>query len=168
MHVVLEIIRNILLPLHPMLRARRAVLDFLRGFDAFLSYPEGYAQIANTPEGRAEFAAHIAFAEDGLNLLVAARTRELLGLPLNMGRWRTVATARARPMPNLMARYNRMRASVATIEARAQRRAARLAKELEQNPLRPDASHRSTSPAPCAVEATRRFIVQIASRSPKG
>ncbi|MDP3494224.1 MAG: hypothetical protein Q8R82_14020, partial [Hyphomonadaceae bacterium] len=59
-------------PLRPLLRLWRVVIYFLRNFDILLD-----AQLdrySNTPAGRREFEAAIAFGEDGINLMIYART----------------------------------------------------------------------------------------------
>ncbi|MDP3495421.1 MAG: hypothetical protein Q8R82_20120, partial [Hyphomonadaceae bacterium] len=94
-------------PLRPLLRLWRVVIYFLRNFDILLD-----AQLdrySNTPDGRRELEAAIAFGEDGINLMIYARTCELLGVTPSIKRGPVFQEpAKDRPIAELLARHARM------------------------------------------------------------
>ncbi len=138
-------------PLRPLLRLWRVVVYFLRNFDVLLEAQ--FDRYAYTAAGRKELEAAIAFGEDGINLMIYARTCELLGIVPVIKRGPVFQEAASpRPIAELMARHARMIDLLRTFEHRAQQRAMRIRREIEQNPLRLDASHQSTSPMLCMVE----------------
>ena len=153
-------------PLRPLLRLWEIMIYFLRTFDSILN--TDFDRYAHTEAGRREFEAGIAFGEDGINLMIYARTCELLGVTPVIRRPIFQEPAKSRPIADLLARHARMLDLLRTFEQRAQRRAARIVRS-EQSPLRLAASLQSTSPALCAEEENHRalFNVQISSSSAK-
>jgi hypothetical protein len=113
-------------PLRPVLQLWRGVMFFLQRLENTLADPGMRADLSDSAEGHGVFQTGIAFAEDGINFLIALRTREPLGLPLRLTgrRWQGPAPSRPRPFADLMKRYHRMRASLKTVERYARRRAA--------------------------------------------
>jgi hypothetical protein len=162
MKQAVEIILTILIPLRPLLRAWTILLWYLHGLHEAIT---GHAaEYASNPRSCAILEAGIIQAEAVIEMLIALRTRELLGLSLRCKRQiRHPAIPAPRPYADVLRRYHRLRVSLKNIEKYAQRRANRLKRALINSPLRLDASHQSASPALCSVAAIRTFIVQIAS-----
>ena len=65
-------------PLRPLLRLWRIVVYFLANLDHILD--TNFERYAYTEAGRRELEAGIAFGEDGINIMIYARTCELLGV----------------------------------------------------------------------------------------
>jgi len=153
-------------PLRPLLRLWRIVIYFLANLDHILE--TDFDRYAFTEAGRRELEAGIAFGEDGINIMIYARTCELLGLTPIIKSPIFQEPAKSRPIAELLTRHARMLDRLRTFEQRAQRRAARILRQIEQaGPLGLDASHQSASPSLRLVEANHRalFVVQIASLS---
>ena len=135
-------------PLRPLLRLWEIMIYFLRTFDSILN--TDFDRYAHTEAGRREFEAGIAFGEDGINLMIYARTCELLGVIPIIRRPIFQEPAKSRPIADLLARHARMLDLLRTFEQRAQRRATRI--------LRRAAKLQSTSPAFHAVEDTMHAL----------
>ena len=123
--------------------------------------------------GRAGFQRGLRVAEGMVAILVALRTRELLGLSLKLPGRYVSPPAPAKPLswPELLQRYQRLRDSLARIERTARRRANRIAREMASNPfascpLRLAATPQSTSPSLRLVEAIPLPRHSCASRNP--
>ncbi len=141
-------------PLRPLLRLWRIVIYFLASLDHILEID--FDRYAYSEAGRRELEAGIAFGEDGINIMIYARTCELLGLTPVIKRPIYQEPAKSRPIAELLACHARMLDRQRTFEQRAQRRAARILREMAHppygGPLRLDATHQSTSPALRMVE----------------
>ena len=147
-------------PLRPLLRLWRIVVYFLANLDHILEID--FDRYAYTEAGRRELEAGIAFGEDGINIMIYARTCELLGVTPIIKSPIFQEPAKSRPIAELLARHARMLDRLRTFEQRAQRRAARIMRENTHppygGPLRLDATHQSTSPAFHAVEDAARAL----------
>ena len=144
-------------PLRPLLRLWRVVVYFLRNFDVL--FEAQFDRYAYTAAGRKELEAAIAFGEDGINLMIYARTCELLGIVPVIKRGPVFQEpAKPRPIAELMARHARMIDLLRTFEHRARQRAKRILCEIAKNPLRLAATPQSTSPALCAEEENHRRL----------
>ncbi|MDP3491618.1 MAG: hypothetical protein Q8R82_00775 [Hyphomonadaceae bacterium] len=138
-------------PLRPLLRLWRVVIYFLRNFDILLDAQ--FDRYSNTPDGRRELEAAIAFGEDGINLMIYARTCELLGVTPSIKRGPVFQEpAKDRPIAELLARHARMLDRLRTFEKRARQRANRILRAMNESPLRLAASLQSTSPSLRLVE----------------
>ena len=169
MYRMLLVLLRILFPLDPVARMIEGTRFYFRNIIACLERPEDVAELKAHPLARAELEAWIAAGEHGINLLIHDRARQILGLPyVYTPRIRPPEHTRIRPLGEITARLSRALALFSRIEQLAQRRAERMRRERDENPLRLAPSAQSTSPA-FAVEATHRclLIVQIASLSPK-
>ena len=141
---------------------------FLEKLDAMLGNEDIRRDLSDTPQGRAKLQRGIAFGEDGINFLIALRTRELLGLPLvvTSRRWRDPPPAKPRPFAILMRRYTRMRASMKMIERYARRRAARIMR-MEGHALSRHAIHDDGARFSAAIiTACRLRVIAPRIRSP--
>jgi hypothetical protein len=157
---------RILFPLDPVARLREITRDYINAIVSCLEDPARREQILNTPHLCAKLDADIAALEHGIHLLIHERARQILGLPyIYTPRIPSPEQRRARPLSQIIARLGRMAALFHNLERLAQRRATRMKRELEENPLRLDATHRSTSPALCAEEENhQRLSSSSASR----
>ena len=117
-------------PLRPLLRLWRIVVYFLANLDHILD--TNFDRYAYTEAGRRELEAGIAFGEDGINIMIYARTCELLGVTPIIKSPIFQEPAKSRPIAELLARHARMLDRLRTFEQRAQRRAARILREIEQ------------------------------------
>ena len=105
----------------------RVVLDYLRDLDATLNDPDYVADLRHSPGNLRAVETAIVFAEHWIGILIAARTVELLGSRCRLdASWSGWRPASARSHESLMQRYQRVRASLHTIERIAMRRAARI------------------------------------------
>ena len=125
-------------PLCGLVAVLRVVLDFIRTMDSILSDPEQAADM-RTHAGRKTLESAIAFAETWINIIIAARAVEMLGLPREACRfdthWTGWAPATPRAFASLMQRYERMRASLYAVERLARRRAAQIRRAMAADPL---------------------------------
>jgi len=155
------VLLRILFPLNPVRRLWEVTRDYLSELMDRLEDPDGFADLVHDPHACADLEAHIAVAEQGIHLLIHERARQILGLPFEYTpRSPVYPRHRAKPLRQVIARFSRAAALFQDIERLAQRRAARMRHEMEQNPLPLDASHHFSS-------ATRlnAFTIQISSLS---
>jgi len=151
-------------PLGELARLWRALIAYVDGLNAILT-DEDLSQDLDDPHARAFAERYIAMAEDGIAILVAQRTRELLGLPFERIETRQPAHLPHPPSrKHLLARHARMLASLTTIERAAQKRAQRIRREHEASPLRLAPTAQATSPSLRLVEANHR---RLASTTPQ-
>ena len=144
---------RILFPLDPVARLREITRDYINAIVTCLEDPHRREMIADTPHLRAKLEADIAALEHGIHLLIHERARQILGLPYTYTpRIPSPEPRRARPLTQIIARLGRMAALFHNLERLAQRRATRMKRELEENPLRLAPSAQSTSPAHCAEQ----------------
>jgi len=142
----------ILFPLDPVARIRELTRDYIRWMIAPLSDPRAIAHLHASPEARRELLSHITVIEQGMNLLIHHRTRQLLGKPFQHHDATHRHPVRDKSVDAIVARLTRLLALFDNLERLAQRRAERNPLSLRaSSPLRLDATHRSTSPA-CEVE----------------
>jgi hypothetical protein len=95
-----------------------------------------FDELDHNPRSRAWFAAGIAYAEDGVALLIGQRTRELMGLRFRIQRnWRLPRPTTPPTFEQLIARWISLLESLDHIERIAKRRAERLLAEREADPL---------------------------------
>jgi hypothetical protein len=139
---------RILFPLDFVARARELTRDYLAEIIGWLEDPLALADIRHDPCRLARLEAHIIVAEHGVQLLIHDRARQLLGLPfVYIPRLKRPELTRAHTLGHLFKRLHYLIRLFDHADRLAQRRADRMRRELEQTPLRPDAPHRSTSPA---------------------
>ncbi|WP_299129639.1 hypothetical protein [uncultured Amaricoccus sp.] len=124
-------------PLQALLKVWRSLVQLLTHIDRHLDDPLPVPELRDTPEGRAGFQRGLRVAEGMVAILVALRTRELLGLSLKLPGRYVSPPAPAKPLSwrELLQRYQRLRGSLARIERTAQRRANRIAREMASNPF---------------------------------
>jgi hypothetical protein len=168
MHRWLIVLLRILFPLDPVAQLGHVTRYFIGTIIDSFNDPDWMDQVETLDEARAILEAKIASAEEGLQLLIHERACQLLGHPYwYVRRPLEYPRRRARPMAEILARLARVLALQDRVEELAQRRAARIRCEQEENPLRLAPPAQSTSPSLRLVEATHRalFAVQIASLS---
>ena len=142
-------------PLGELARLWRALIAYVDGLNSILT-DESLSEDLDDPHARAWAERYIAMAEDGIAILVAQRTSELLGLPFQRIETRQPAhLPHPRSRERLMARHARMLTSLATIERAAHKRTARIRRERGESPLRLAPSAQSTSPAFGAIHLPR-------------
>ena len=139
MRQVWFLISAIFFPLGALVRVLEPVLAWLRRFDETLNNPDLLPDLRDSASGRRTVEGAIAFGEYWLNIIIACRTVELLGLRRSsirgVGVWQGWRPHAARSWSSLMQRYARLRAGFATIERDARRRAARIRRFMSANPL---------------------------------
>jgi hypothetical protein len=137
MRQVWSLLLAIFHPLGALVRVLEVVLAWLDQLDGIIARHAESPQRDNPVDLRAIEGA-IAWGEHWVNLLVGARTAELMGLRGVTGfdtRWSGWQPKRPRAWPDLMRRYERLRLSFAAIERDARRRAARLRRIAAADPL---------------------------------
>ena len=165
---LLLILMRILFPLDPVARLREVTRDYLGEIGSWLENPLCLDDLRTDPQLCALLEAHIIVAEYGVHLLIHERARQLAGLPfIYTPRLSLPERRRARPLHEVFARLSRLAKLFDNLDRLAHRRAQRMRLELNANPVRLDASHRSISPSLRLVEANHRssFNIQIASIS---
>lgn len=139
MRQVWFLISAIFMPLGALVRVLEPVLAWLRKFDETLNDPDLLPDLRDSASGRRTVEGAIAFGEYWLNIIIACRTVELLGLRRSSmskaGVWEGWRPHAARSWRGLMQRYARLRAGFTTIERDACRRAARIRGAMSANPL---------------------------------
>ncbi len=156
---------RILFPLDPVARLREITRDYINVIVSCLEDPTRRETIAATPRMCAKLEADIAALEHGIRLLIHERARQIIGLPYTYTpRIPAPEQRRARPLPQIIARLSRMAALFHNLERLAQRRATRMQRELDENPIRLDASHQSASPMLRMVEATHRCLASLSAQ----
>lgn len=148
-------------PLGGLVAVLRVVLDFIATMDGILADPEQAADM-RTHSGRKTLEGAIAFAETWINIVIAARAVEMLGLPRHACRFETRWTgwtpSAPRTFDSLMQRYERMRAALYAVERLARRRAAQIRRAMAADPLGLDAA--STIPE-CESHALVRPLAPV-------
>lgn len=131
-------------PLGGLVAVLRAMLGFIAAMDAVLADPEQAADM-RTHSGRRMLEGAIAFAETWINIVIAARAVEMLGLPRHACRFETRWTgwepSAPRTFDSLMQRYERMRAALYAVERLARRRAAQIRRALAADASGHDATN---------------------------
>ena len=162
------VLLRILFPLDPVARLREVTRDYLSEIMGWLDDPLDVAEIARRPDWLEILEAHIIVAENGVELLITERARQIAGLPfIYTRRMAPPHLRKVKSLSRLLNRITHLARLFHNLERLAARRADRL--RSQQSPLRLDASHQSTSPALRAAEATcpLQLNVQIASLSPQ-
>ncbi len=158
----LIVLLRILFPLDPVAQLREVTRYFISGIIDMLANPAWIEEFAIYPDARAMLEGMIASAEEGIKLLIHERACQILGLPYHYTRRpQEHPPRRARAMSDITARLTRVLALQDRLEPLAQRRAMRMRRELEQNPLRLAPSAQSTSPSLRLVEARRRCVASL-------
>ena len=164
----LIVLLRILFPLDPVAQLREATRWFISGILDMLADPEWIEEFKEYSDARAMLEGMIASAEEGVKLLIHERACQILGMPyFYTRRPQEHPPRRARAMSDITARLTRVLALQDRLEPLAQRRAQRMRRELEANPLRLDASHQSTSSVLCMVEDLAR-LPEVLSRCWRG
>jgi len=135
------ILLRLLFPRDPVAAMTEAMRFFLGSLLARLEDAETLLQLQNDPRERASLEAAIASAEDGINLIIHHRARQILGLRLTHIPANTEHPPHcARPLHEVLARFERAVSLYENIERLAQRRAQRMKREMADNPLDLDVS----------------------------
>ena len=162
------VLLRILFPLDPVARLREVTRDYLCEIMGWLDDPADVAEIAQRPDWLEILEAHIIAAENGVELLITERARQIAGLPfIYTHRMAPPHLRKVKSLSRLLNRITHLARLFHNLEALAQRRAQRLQRELADNPLRLDASHQSTSPALCAVEDSV-ILLEVLPRRRRG
>ncbi|GEM_PF-431995 len=159
------VLLRILFPLDPVARLREITREYLNWLVTCLEDPAKLNDFLTNPEACAGVEAHVIVIEHGVQLLINERARQIAGLPfIYTERLKLVRLHRAKPPRKILARLNRAAALFDNLERLAHRRAKRMQREHSENPLRLDASHRSTSPALRAVEANHHCLAALSAQ----
>lgn len=137
----------ILFPLDPVARIRELTRDYIHWLIAPLSDPRAIAHLHASPAARRDLLSHITVIEQGMNLLIHHRARQLLGQPFQHRNAEHRHPVRDKSVDAIVARLTHLVQLFDNLDRLAQRRAQRDPLSLRaSSPLRLDATHRSTSP----------------------
>ncbi len=159
----------ILFPLDPVARIRELTRDYIRWLIAPLSDPRAIPHLHASPAARRELLSHIAVIEQGMNLLIHHRARQLLGHPFQHHDAEHRHPVRDKSVDAIVARLTRLLALFDNLDRLAARRAQRHPLSLRaSSPLRLDATHRSTSPGFAGGGPTTHTALEVLHRRRRG
>ena len=157
---------RILFPLDKVARSRELMRAWLQMVMGWVADPEDVEGFAYWADDRAKLEGHVCALEHAMQVLIHERARDLLGLPfIYFPRQRNPKIRHPNSMSQLFKRLTQLARNFHNLDELAAKRANRIKRERDSNPLRLAATPQSTSPTLRAVEANhqRTFDVQIAS-----
>lgn len=149
------LILSALLPLKPMLFLRELIAWFVGVFACSLDDPQNRAWIRANPKNRRVrlgLLGSLVLIEDMIATFIHARARQMLGLPPRGGRRRTASssyrlTGHPPSVEDIDRRFHRALARLADVEHLAARRAAKIARLLEQAASQFEVVHHPVEPS---------------------
>ena len=159
---------RILFPLDPVARLREVTRDYLSEIMGWLDDPLDVQEIAQRPDWLEILEAHIIVAENGVELLITERARQIAGLPfIYTPRMAPPYLRKVKSLSRLLKRITQLARLFHNLEHLAARRAERLQREQATSPLRLAATLQSTSPAFHAVEDSV-LLLEVLHRRRRG
>ena len=156
------LILSALLPLNPMLFLRELIAWFVGIFLDTLDDPQNRAWIRANPKDRRvrlDLLGSLVLIEDMIAAFIHARARQMLGLPPRGGRRRTARssyrlTGHPPSFEDIERRLHRALARLADVEHLAARRAAKIARLLEQAASQFEVVHHPVAPSSTTTTTT--------------
>ena len=162
------VLLRILFPLDPVARLREVTRDYISQIMGWLDDPLDVAEIARRPDWLEILEAHIIVAENGVELLITERARQLAGLPFIYTQRMTPPHLRkVKSLSRLLKRLTHLARLFHNLERLAARRAQRLKREHSERPLRLAPPAQSTSPMLCMVEDAA-LLLEVLPRRRRG
>jgi hypothetical protein len=162
---MLLILLRILFPLDPVVRSRELMRNWLDMVMSWVADPEELEAYAYWSEDRAKLESCICFLEYAMQVLLHDRARQMLGqryvhVPLQD----KPHIRHPKSLNQLLKRLAQLARDFHNLDALAARRADRIKRERDSDPLRLAATPQSTSPTLCVVEANHRRLASTTSQ----
>jgi lysozyme len=155
---------RILFPLDKVARSRELMRGWLQMVMGWVADPEDVEGFAYWTDDRAKLEGHVCALEYAMQGLIHERARDLLGLPfIYFPRQRNPIIRHPKSMSQLFKRLTQLARDFHNLDTLAERRADRIKRERDSNPLRLAATPQSTSPALRAVEANHRPLASTSA-----
>jgi hypothetical protein len=162
---MLLILLRILFPLDPVARTRELMRNWLGMVMSWVADPEELEAYAYWSEDRARLESCICFLEYAMQVLLHDRASQMLGqryvhIPLQD----KPHIRHPKSLNQLLKRLGQLARNFHNLDALAARRADRMRRDRDSDPLRLAATPQSTSPALRAVEANHRPLASTTSQ----
>jgi len=162
---MLLILLRILFPLDPVARTRELMRNWLGMVMSWVADPEELEAYAYWSEDRAKLESCICFLEYAMQVLLHDRSQQILGLRyVHIPLQDKPHIRHPKSLNQLLKRLAQLARDFHTLDMLASRRADRMRRDRDSDPLRLAATPQSTSPALRAVEANHRPLASTCAK----